>query len=353
MMPLVQCEMRQKYGEEFPILFAIAEVLIPEPPRLVLRLEQKLLRIRIEFFQMDWLFGVGAREGVSGRGHEGFAVIDKDADLFRQFSDALPQLIAALSEVLLEKPRMEFPLLGRKETAYAMLQMWYPLLEFQDADSQGKMVVISYEIRLIVLDKISTEHRALDGKSHVAHMALLPYLAQVFTGFLDLALCQKRDAQVLHDEHIIRRDGQCSLEQDHPLFHISRHGIGPSEIPEDFRVIRAFGVGLLQVLYSCREIVSYQGHISPQIQSRRSLLLQGFGIIKRFFSPFVISFIDIDVSELFIELIALRVTHEGTFDHGASLSITLVRLEPLYFIDDGKFMIHIFIIENFSWEQII
>lgn len=73
-------------------------------------------------------------------------MIDEYANLLWQFSDTFAELIAALRKVLFKKPRMEFPLLRREKTPHTMLQMGYSFFEFQNADSQREVVVISYEI---------------------------------------------------------------------------------------------------------------------------------------------------------------------------------------------------------------
>lgn len=126
------------------------------------------------------------------------------------------------------------------------------------------------------MDKVGTEHRELYGKSHIAHVTLLSDLAEIFACFLDLPLRQKSDTQVLHDEHIVRSDGQRPLEEDDPLFHISCHGVGPSQVAEDFWIVGAFGVGLFEMSYGRLKIVAYQGHISAQIESCRSPCFEGF-----------------------------------------------------------------------------
>lgn len=102
------------------------------------------------------------------------------------------------------------------------------------------MVIVSNEIRLIVLEKIGTKHRELYRKSHITHMALFPNTTQIFTGFFYFSLRQERNSEIFHDENIIWSYSEGTLEEDDSFFYIACHSVRPSEIAENFWIIGTF-----------------------------------------------------------------------------------------------------------------
>lgn len=166
-------------------------------------------------------------------------MIDKHTDFFGNFSEFFSELITALSKMLLKSTWMKFPLFWWEKTTHTILEMWHSFFEFENSYGERKMVVISNEIRLIIGYIVSAKHRELYRKSHIIHMTLFPYLTQILSSFLYFSLSEKRDTEILHDEHIIRSYRECSLEEDNSFFYITSHGIRPSEISEHFRIIWA------------------------------------------------------------------------------------------------------------------
>lgn len=102
------------------------------------------------------------------------------------------------------------------------------------------MVIVSNEIRLIVLEKVGTKHRELYRKSHITHMTLFPDTTQIFASFLYFSLGEEGDSEILHDEDIIWGYSESTLEEDDSFFYIACHSVRPSEITEHFRIIGTF-----------------------------------------------------------------------------------------------------------------
>jgi hypothetical protein len=194
-------------------------------------------------------------------------VIDKHTDFFGNFSELFSELITALGKVLFKSTRMKFPLFWWEKTTHTIFEMWYSFFELENSYSERKMVVISNEIRLIIGYIVSTKHRELYRKSHIIHVALFPYLAQIFPSFLYFSLSEKCDTEILHDEHIIRSYRECSLEEDDSFFYITGHGICPSEIPENFRIIWTLCIRLFEAIDSFLKIIANERHVTSEIQS--------------------------------------------------------------------------------------
>jgi len=169
-------------------------------------------------------------------------MIDKNTYFFWYISEFFSELVATLPKVLFKNSRMKLSFLWREKTTDTILQMRNTLFEFENPYSEREMVIISNEIRLIVGYIVSTKHRELYRKSHIIHMALFPYFAQVFTSFLYFSLCEQSHSEILHDEHIIRRYSEGSLEENNSFFDITSHRVCPSEIPENLRIIWASSI---------------------------------------------------------------------------------------------------------------
>ena len=171
-------------------------------------------------------------------------------------------------------------------------------------------------------------------------MVLFSCQAEINTSFLYFTLSQKCHTEILHDEHIIRRYSKSSLKEYNSFFNIPYHRISPSKVAENFWIVWCFCVRFFETLYSPVKIIMQKGHISPEVETSRRLRIEFFSIIESFPCFFVISFIYIDIRELFIEFVSTIVFSNSSLKHYTSFLITFLRLESLYFIDDWKFMIH-------------
>ena len=149
-----------------------------------------------------------------------------------------------------------------------MLEMRFSFLEREDSECERKWIVVGNEIGLIVLQMLGVEHN-LYSKSHVTDMVLFPDLYQIGSCLLYLALREQCNAQVFHDQQIIRSYSECTLEEDDAFFDLTDHRICPPEITEDFWIIGCFQSRFFEILDSCREIVFDQGNIATQIQASR------------------------------------------------------------------------------------
>ncbi len=138
------------------------------------------------------------------------------------------------------------------------------------------MVIVSNEIRLIVLEEIGTKHRELYRKSHITHVALLPNTTQIFTSFLYFTLGKQGNPEILHDEHIIGGNSESTLEEDNSFFDISHHSIRPSEITENFRIIRTFLVRFFEIFDCLFKIITNKGHISAEVETCRRTRFEFF-----------------------------------------------------------------------------
>ncbi len=169
-------------------------------------------------------------------------MIDKNTYFFWYISEFFSELITALSKVLLKNTRVKFSFFWREKTTDTVFQVRNTFFELENSYSKGEMVIISNEVRLIVGYIVSTKHRELYRKSHIIHVALFSYFAQVFTSFLYFSLCEKGDSEILHNQHVIWRYGESPLEKNNSFFDITSHRICPSEISQNFRIIWASSI---------------------------------------------------------------------------------------------------------------
>lgn len=163
---------------------------------------------------------------------------------------------------------MKLPLIFTKKTPDRVLQMRLSFFESEDSEREGEWIVVSNEIGLIVLQVFGVEHK-LSSKSHVTNMVLFSDLCQIDTCFLYLPLREQCDAQIFHDQQVIRCYRECTLQEDNAFFHIADHRVCPAEIAENLWIIRSFQIRLFQILDGGREVVLDQRDIATQIQTSR------------------------------------------------------------------------------------
>lgn len=86
----------------------------------------------------------------------------------------------------------------------------------------------------------------LQRKTHIGNMVLPPYLYEIFSGFLNISLCEEGNSEILHDEFIFWSDIESPLKQYDAFLDITQHCVGPAEISENFWIIRGSDIGSLK-----------------------------------------------------------------------------------------------------------
>lgn len=117
---------------------------------------------------MNWFCGIVTSECIPCGSDDRFSTVKKDTDFFWDFPELFTELIAALCEVLFEEFWMKLSLPSREKAPYTVLEVWDSFLELEDSNSQRKMVIVSNEIRLIVLEEVGTKHRESYTGNHIS-----------------------------------------------------------------------------------------------------------------------------------------------------------------------------------------
>ena len=121
-------------------------------------------------------------------------------------------------------------------------------------------------------------------------------------------------SEIFHDELVLRSEIERALEDDDPFLSLPGDRISPSEISEDFRIVRKKGVRPLQKRYPLVKISSGHGNVSRKVHSRRRILIESLRHPDGIFGRIEIPLEKVDVRKLLIKPVILRIGDEKAFD---------------------------------------
>ncbi len=140
--------------------------------------------------------------------------------------------------------------------------------------------------------------------------------------------------KILHNERILGSNIESSFEEENPSISFASNRIGPSEIPQNLRIIRKQGIRTLKEIDSLYEIPLCYRNIPEEIHSRSRFWIQISSHENGLVRLDMISKKQINITELLIQSIVVRIIEQESIYYIFCFSIISLTLESLNLIDE-------------------